>query len=221
MLTDCSLLCNWQENGYGVLQCLCLPRAVLVQSKVSTVQRERSASSGEQGVTAACCAAGPALLSAPRIRPRGAPGPSLGFAVPGPVNVACCSLGVARTEPDLHLMGRACTGACAAGTRRSTMALAPLAPRRSRAWPHTLWRGAHAQPLTTHWTDALPGACHMAVADSAMAVACDSGLLLLLDAACGAVLRRASSESAARSLVWNCLRLVGLLYAATNTQRLY
>ncbi|KAK9842547.1 hypothetical protein WJX81_005343 [Elliptochloris bilobata] len=43
------------------------------------------------------------------------------------------------------------------------------------------------QALECVWAQAVPGACNLAVADGAAAVAADSGLLLLLDAATGAL----------------------------------
>ena len=162
------------------------------------------------------CAAGPALPSAPHIRPGGAPGPSLGFALPGPVNVACCSLGIARGDPAFYLVGGPSIGARAARPGEASATSAPCASRRAPAWPGTMLWGGHAQPeparqahgapggrhvavmrlqpLTTRWTEAVPGACHLAVARGAVAVACDSGLLLLLDAASGALLRRVVSK---------------------------
>ena len=160
------------------------------------------------------CAGGPALASAPRIQPRGAAGPSLGFALPGPVNVACCTLGIARGDPPLHMVGEPCTHAHAASACNGPAAPAPPGSP-SPVWAGTLMWGAHAQPemicqthgvpgglrttavqvqpLTTRWTEAVPGACHLAVAGGAMAAACASGLLLLLDAASGALIRCARS----------------------------
>ena len=167
-------------------------------------------------MSAVGCAAGPALPSAPRVRPGGAPGPSLGFALPGPVNVACCSLGIARGDPAFYLVGGPSIDAHAAGPCKASATPAPPAGRRSPVWPGTMLWGGHAQPetarqahgapggrhmtvmhlqpLTTRWTEAVPGACHLAVACGAMAVACESGLLLLLDAASGALLRRVVSQ---------------------------
>lgn len=162
------------------------------------------------------CAVGPALLSTPRIRPGGAPGPSLGFSLPGPVNVACCSLGIARRDPAFYMVGD--INAHAAGPCKGPATPVPSTERRSPVWPGAMLLGVHAQPetacqahgapggrhmtvvrvqpLTTRWTEAVPGACHLAVADGAMAVACGSGLLLLLDAASGALLRCAASRTA-------------------------
>ena len=50
---------------------------------------------------------------------------------------------------------------------------------------------AQAQPqvLQRVWTQAVPGACHLAVANGVAAVACLSGVLLLLDADTGALIR--------------------------------
>lgn len=45
------------------------------------------------------------------------------------------------------------------------------------------------QALQRVWTQAMPGACHVAVADGVAAVACLSGVLLLLDADTGALIR--------------------------------
>ena len=51
----------------------------------------------------------------------------------------------------------------------------------------------HSRPqawaLQRVWAHAVPSACHLAVADGAAAVACKSGVLLLLDAEIGALLR--------------------------------
>ena len=161
------------------------------------------------------CAGGPALPSAPCIRPRGAVGPSLGFARPGPVNVACCSLGIAPGDPAFHTVGDPCIRTHAAGACKGPATPAPAVGGRSPTWAGTLLGGTHAQPevicqthgvpgglrtsavrvqpLTTRWTEAVPGACHLAVAGGAIAVACGSGLLLLLDAASGALIRCARS----------------------------
>lgn len=47
----------------------------------------------------------------------------------------------------------------------------------------------HSQTLQRVWTQAVPGACHLMVADGVAAVACNSGVLLLLDADSGALIR--------------------------------
>ena len=71
------------------------------------------------------------------------------------------------------------------------------APRRAAAAGAAAEEDAQPQAcaLQRVWAHAVPSACHLAVAAGAAAVACKSGVLLLLDAETGALLRCACAAA--------------------------